>query len=49
VSRDFLLLDPVDLVVELVELAIRKPITTTTTTTGQTYFIRYLVVKIKVS
>ena len=44
VFRDFLLLDPVVLVAEFVELAIRKPITTTTTTiirSGQTYFIRY--------
>jgi hypothetical protein len=48
------LLDPVVLVAELVELAIRKPvtittITQTTTTPEQTNFIRYLVVKIKVS
>jgi hypothetical protein len=41
------LLNPVVLVAELVELAIRKPVTTTTT--ELTYFIRYLVVKIKVS
>jgi hypothetical protein len=41
------LLAPVVLVAELVELAIRKPVTTTKTV--QTYFIRYLVVKIKVS
>jgi hypothetical protein len=47
------LLNPVVLVAELLELAVRKPvtttITTTTTTTEQIYFIRYLVVKIKVS
>jgi len=47
VSRDFLVLDPVVLVAEFVELTIRKPVTTTTT--EQTYFIRYLVVKIKVT
>jgi hypothetical protein len=43
------LLALVVLVAELVELAIRKPVTTTTTTTRseQTYVIRYLVVKIK--
>jgi hypothetical protein len=42
------LLAPVVLVAELVELAIRKPVTTTTTTRSeQTYVIRYLVVKIK--
>jgi len=45
-SRDFLVLDPVVLVAELVELVIRKPVTKTT---EQTYFIRYLVIKIKVS
>jgi hypothetical protein len=39
------LLKPVVLVAELVEMAIRKP----TTTAEQTCFIRYLVVKIKVS
>ena len=48
------LLDPVVLVAELVELAIRKPVTLTiitqkTTTPEQTNFIRYLVVKIKFS
>jgi len=46
------LLDPIVLVAELVELAIRKTGTRTTTktkTTEQTYFIRYLVVKINVS
>jgi hypothetical protein len=45
------LLDPIVLVAELVELVIRKPvtITTITQTTEQTYFIRYLVVKINVS
>ena len=40
------LLSPVVLVAELVELVIRKPVTKTT---EQTYFIRYLVIKIKVS
>jgi len=45
--------DPVVLVAEVVELAIRKPVTTTTTTTRttiateQNYYIRYLVVKVK--
>ena len=41
------MLVPVVLVAELVELAMRKP--AKTTTTEQTYFIPYLVVKIKVS
>ena len=49
------LLVRVVVVADLFELAIRKPAaattttTTTTTTTEQTYFIRYLVVKINVS
>jgi len=41
------LLSPVVLVAELVELVIRKPVTKTTTTKFQTYFIRYLVVILK--
>jgi hypothetical protein len=49
VFRDFLLLDPVVLVAELVELPKRKPVTTTTTRSEQTYFICYKIVKIKVS
>ena len=45
------LLVRVVVVADLFELAIRKPAAakTTTTTTEQTYFIRYLVVKINVS
>jgi hypothetical protein len=42
-TRDLLLLDPVVLVAEFVELTLRKPITTTTTT--QTDFILRQVIK----
>jgi hypothetical protein len=42
VSRDFLLNDAVFVVAEFVELATRKPVTTTTTTgTERTYFLCY--------